>query len=252
LNNFATGLVRRSAGLTFPAAVRPALGAANIPHAAELTEPTIVGPKQDAQTNHDVTSISAEPATPRKLMSAPTPPAPSETRRIVEAPPVSREERIPLQPRMDTFPPSIAGNDSRSAPVTQPELPSLIPARISQPPVWQEPSAPTSTPIEPRPAPGPNARPTVAHLPEPVRASADLSPKPESLAALEETVAAGPENASANHGRSPEVRNIQVKIGKVEIRSTQPVSVAPAPRPTRTSGFDDLRLARTYLDRGVR
>jgi len=46
-----------------------------------------------------------------------------------------------------------------------------------------------------------------------------------------------------------ETHNIQVRIGKVEIRSTQPAPVVRAPRRTGTSGFEDLKMARSYFNR---
>src|SRR5580765_6858729 len=46
-----------------------------------------------------------------------------------------------------------------------------------------------------------------------------------------------------------ESHNIQVRIERVEIRSNQPAPLARPARPSRVSGFDDLRLARNYLDR---
>jgi len=67
---------------------------------------------------------------------------------------------------------------------------------------------------------------------------------------------AGPaRSVAANEGvRAPnESRSIQVKIGRVEIRSSQPaLAVARTPRPSGTSGFEDLRMARIYLDRSAR
>jgi hypothetical protein len=59
--------------------------------------------------------------------------------------------------------------------------------------------------------------------------------------------AALPQDATREPAR--ETHNIQVKIGKVEIRSTQPALVVQAPRRTSASGFEDLKMARNYFNR---
>lgn len=50
-------------------------------------------------------------------------------------------------------------------------------------------------------------------------------------------------------GKASEQRSIQVKIGRVEIRSTQPAPPVRAARRQPAAGFSDLTLARTHLDR---
>jgi hypothetical protein len=57
---------------------------------------------------------------------------------------------------------------------------------------------------------------------------------------------------SNGYQRPAESHNIQVKIGRVEIRSIQPQATPRLPAAKKTGGFDDLKLSRTYFDRGLR
>lgn len=95
----------------------------------------------------------------------------------------------------------------------------------------------------PEPAPRPDAVSPIAPTHPPLGAESITVARvqPASTAAAR----SGAEGAQVSRG-------IQVKIGKVEIRSSQPAPVVRTNRAMRTSGFDDLRLARTYLDRGTR
>jgi hypothetical protein len=248
LNNFATGLVRRSAGLPLPAAVRPAPGTANISPAAEPSEPPTAELMHQEKAS-PFASSPAEPAVPSTPGPTSTPAVFCQTRRIVDDPPANRQEQIPLQPRMDPFPPSIEEEGRQPARITQSELPSPVSARISPPSPLPEAA---SAAIAPKAAAEPDARPAPVQPPEPLTTALELSPKPEPRTAPEAAAPVKTEDAPTSRETSPDVRNIHVKIGKIELRTPQPMSVAPQPRSSRTSGFDDLRLTRIYLDRGAR
>src|SRR5262249_21943488 len=84
-------------------------------------------------------------------------------------------------------------------------------------------------------------------------AHALLQPRRGSNATLPSADSARAVAANPDVKTPSESRSIQVKIGRVEIRSSQPaLPVVRTPRTAGTSGFEDLRLARTYLDRGAR
>jgi hypothetical protein len=97
----------------------------------------------------------------------------------------------------------------------------------------------------------PVVRPEPKPRPDPVSSVAKDHPllKPESVV-MGRVPSTPPAGGSHEPRPAQETRNIQVKIGKVEIRSNQPTPALRKTPPSRTSGFDNLRLTRTYLDRG--
>jgi hypothetical protein len=254
LNNFVTGLVRRSAGLPLPSAVRPALRVADIPAAPGPFESPAVEAAINPTIDRDVPSIFPEPAPARASVASSPSPITSENQRVPQERPMGTEESLPPRPRAEPLRQSTPGEGPAGAPSRPPEQSQLVTRQITQQPRWQEPAAKVRTAIEPRVSPAPVSKPASPQFPEPAKeltpGSADLSPKPEPPGGAAESSAAV--SASSGGGSAPEARNINVRIGKVEIRSNQPANVIQAPRPARNSGFDDLRLARTYLDRSGR
>jgi hypothetical protein len=256
LNNFVTGLVRRSAGLSLPSALRPAPRVTNIPPAPGAFEPPAVEPATGRTGDRDFPSIFPEPAPAHASVTSSVSPITSETGRVPQDRLMSKEERLPLQPRVEPLRQSIPSDGPTPALTRPPESSPLVIRQITQQSVWQEPVAKVRTPVEAGTSPDPIAKPASPQLPQPVEdftpGPANLSPKPELPAAREADESSPVVTASPGRGSATEARNIAVRIGKVEIRSNQPASVVQAPRPTRNSGFDDLRLARTYLDRSAR
>jgi hypothetical protein len=292
MSNFVTGLVRRGAGLPPRVSIRPATGPLQMPAspAAEGLESRqgITSFPARALSDRDFgldvrRPDSAVPAEPARLQiprptAAPEPVNPrSEERSLnteetpslqLRSEPVNRrsgkssprtEETLTLQPRSE--PP-------KKAPVATAQLRSEDRSSARTGDAWRlvpQSSASTATPtatsenLEPHtPAlqentprlialPEPNPRPDAFSDPTPIHPLP--RPTPNAVARVQPAPAA---SATAGKGKTQDSRSIQVKIGRVEIRSNQPAPVVRTTRPSRTSGFDDLRSARTYLDRGTR
>jgi hypothetical protein len=254
VNNFVTGLVRRSAGLPLPSAVRPALGVAIIPPAEGVSEGSALEQPAEAKVDRGPDAFSPEPASSR-LLVANSSPMVSETRPSFEDRPANKEKPLPVQPRMEPFRPSIPDAVPYTAPVIEPGAAPVTDERNLQSPAWQPSLAPRNAEIESGTAPDAVSRPASMQFPEAVdsaRAPSELIPRPEPPTASGAAESLPTATASSGPGNAHETRNIKVSIGKVEIRTSQPASVVQSPRPARQSGFDDLRLARTYLDRGAR
>lgn len=269
MSNFLTGLVRRGAGLPLPVTIRPASGPQPMPASVTVSphvrEPT---PKEN-QAESPVSSESAMNTEIKNLNCAgPAPAIP-----WPESTPSDAVEVASLQPRMERamapqpVAPSRAVSStfgvSESRPVSRhtgmDEKPSPVePSSTHVRPVPEVPE--TAVPVRsvregspprqtPRDAPAPQAavRQDAARsvVPHP-------APKPERLAVGQSPLPAASAPAIASRGTTPEKRTIQVKIGKVEIRSSQPAPVVRTTRPPSTGGFDDFKLARNYLDRSLR
>ena len=267
MSNFVTGLVRRGAGLPQPVSIRPALGQAQMPASLPAA-----GPEQNAAESpavalsdyghgldvgpHDFSAL-IRPAAP--LPGPQSAPAPEPGNRWPAKPSATKEETLLLQPRSEpprTTPPAtwqVRGEDRsspRAADAVRPLPPSSPPTTAAaetgenlerHTPRLQEDTRSRIARPEPRTLPGAVSGTTPAHP----------LPRPESIA-IARVQPAPAASASSGRGKTQESRSIQVKIGKVEIRSSQPAPAARPNRPSRTSGFDDLRLARTYLDLGSR
>jgi hypothetical protein len=80
---------------------------------------------------------------------------------------------------------------------------------------------------------------------------ARLVPNLEHFAVLRASQPAASADRATQRRTGPEPHRIQVKIGRVEIRSSQPATVVRTTRPSSPGGFDDCKLARTYLDRSL-
>jgi hypothetical protein len=252
MNNFVKGLVRRSAGLPSVLAVRPAIGVAGLPPAENTAE----GPAIECAVpgKESLDGMSPEPEQARPSVAASTPIV-SETRLSVENRPPSQQEPSSVQPRVEPFRPHVPTDGPTARAVVEPATLPAIEEHNMQPPVWQPSSPPANAPIEPRMGPDlvpKHASPELLEAVDSARDSSQLLPRPEPPPTHGPADSLPMVTASSGQANAPETRNIKVSIGKVEIRSNQPANVVQVPRPSRTSGFDDLRLARTYLDRSAR
>jgi hypothetical protein len=263
MSSFVTGLVRRAAGIPQPVSIRPAVGPAQIPVFPSTASQELEGhqevlpPPDAAERNHNRESDfeRGRPVFPGQAVPAseshPQPGAAPEPVKPGPKLPVKREETTQvLLPRIEA-----AATPVTASPVLREDrwLPHLADEAPVVPPL-----APAATPEHqdrPTPPPAEAQRKTARLEPGPpletVSAGSRPLPGPESIAAPS-VQPARPAAASGNRERSEESRSIQVKIGKVEIRSPQPAPVVRANPRLRTTGFDDLRLSRTYLDRSTR
>lgn len=222
MSGFVRGLVGRGAGLPLAVAIRPATGPAQLPGSLPIG-----AGREDSEM--------AAPAIVQPVVNAEAPRITEQRIEVTERAPVLEPRRetasAPAQPVL----PAAQSRETMSA------APPVAPV-VAPKPAMAEAMAATMRRPEPRPDLWAQAIP----VPAPER------PRPQLQAAAiaRRDPSAPPAASSKEKGGPQESRSIQVKIGKVEIRSTQPAPAAgPAPR-TRVSGFDSLRLARTYLDRG--
>lgn len=277
MGNFLTGLVRRGAGLPLPVTLRPAVGpqqrASSFASSDEASEqaPDVAGapvspggPATDRETQHADRALQPRESIlhPRaRILPGPTTlvhERTEETAAKIERWSSQRTPPSPLaRPQSETrteiaedvhlAPQRVNADASRSASEPQITARRVLPfsgereVAVTAPPIEDE-----HPPQSPRPIPeSPAARSENALEARPTRSAPDERevepmprPKPAHTAQRENAAKAG-----------PEPHTIQVKIGRVEIRSNQPPPVARPARPARVSGFDDFRMARNYLDR---
>ena len=263
MSGYLSSLVRRGAGLPLPVSVRPparheslqATGASFAP-ASELdanVEPTrsetiSVSAGNDASVTkpHALPPPLLQQITPVQAGSRESDPSPLNAQKP--------EPRMPLvaMPFLPQLPPRNASGDSSHQDV-KPARPDSTArdggigqtrqgtARAN--PHLGKISHVDSTPIVPQktakaePGPPPPGTQFLAAIPR---------QEPAAHAhALEQR--SSPDSRSET--AATEARNIQVKIGKIEIRSSQPALPARQVRKPSNGGFGDLNLARTYLDR---
>jgi hypothetical protein len=260
MSNFVTGLVRRGAGLPQPVSIRPALGQAQMPASLPPAGPGQIPAQSPAVALSDYgrglddgpRDFSALTGPAARLPGPEPAPAPEPVNRWAAKPSATPQETFSLQPRSEpprTTPPptlQVRGEDRSSLRVLPPPSLTTTAAETGEnlerhtPRLQEDTRSPIARP-EPRTLPGAVSGTTPAHP----------LPRPESIA-IARVQPAPAASASSGRGKTQDSRSIQVKIGKVEIRSSQPAPATRPNRPSRTSGFDDLRLARTYLDRGSR
>jgi hypothetical protein len=273
VSNFLHNLVRRGAGLPLPVAVHPANGP------DQMAAPAVASAPLD---DHGQDS-SAEPVRPPEPSVAG-----SGSARFIEASPAQNPTTIPIRPfavhTVTADQPSEPQPDPSPAPGSEAHT-SSDKARIE--PGRTVPSASVAAEtlnaqlrqtspekmqpeISARFAGGDESRQQAKLIPH-VEAAVNLqSPAaPQPALSINEVIQpatkssapkqvqlpampASPKPAARtkpDQGTPPEQRNIQVKIGRVEIRSNQPAPAAAPARPRNKGGFDDFALARTYLDR---
>jgi hypothetical protein len=231
VSNFVTDLVRRGAGLPPPFSIRPAACPTEMP----------ASPPASAENLASSQGITPSPAVApsdrgRRLdISRPDSPVPTKAAPAPVGTSQVQGEHC-----------SSARAANESGPLPPPSALTMGPAATSEnlerhTPPLEEHNLPLIALPEPNPSPDAVLSPTPVHP----------LPRPEPSAIARVQPARAP-SASGGREKTQDSRSIQVKIGKVEIRSDQPAAVVRRTRPSRTPGFDDMRLARTYLDRGTR
>lgn len=258
MSNFVAGLVRKGAGLPSSVALRPAMGPYNLPGSIEAhtAAASLAGNAPDSSTSDEGSHLAARTAAveqpiavgrPRGVLSE-TPqledaaretetPAPAPQMRRSVAPQPNAEQSVTLR--------TLQGNKGDATP--SPSLPPPSPSIHGEPPFKQASRSATTSTAEPertqrnRPS-KPEVREAKSTL-LPVK----VIPQPESRIVVP-SVKPSPSTPQQSKEKR-EGRTIHVKIGRVEIRSTQPSTPARAARKPGTSGFADLTVARAYLDR---
>ena len=214
MSNFVTRLVQRGAGIPQPVSFRPAAGPADFPIAVPASSDLGLSPAAAPVTRFE--PPHAEPAGRRESPSRVTP---LPELRIASAGPTP-----PVQPPLDR-------NPVRPPIEPTPVVPGAPPTAKTSARVIIEPQRRIDPPVPPpaRPGESPSERAANPAHPSTVRTFAASAAPPATVDSS---------------------RNIHVKIGKVEIRSSPPPQKPVKHARPRTSGFDDLRLSRSYLGRG--
>lgn len=243
MNNFLAGVVRRGAGMPSPVTIRPAM-APNIP----VDAPSVPMPAGQEETGPSFSSA---------------PDAMPDVRPVSELQEVRPKESLPkTDPQTPVALPEVAaikprsietpfGSEAKpaSVPVAEPvRITASVPAPnqdFAITPAREEVGVPEASPS---PAPVTVILQPAQTAPPATEVQAKPEQRSESPLGVREQKTTAPPIAKS----AAEPRNIQVKIGKVEIRSTQPPPPIPARRPPEKGGFDDYSLARNYLDRGSR
>ncbi len=273
MSNFVAGLVRRGAGLPQPVAIRPTAGPQNVPHPFGDTKATdegksdaLPGESQRITTSELVTSQfstrsapAVQPvvdARPREPLSGSKVEDKSEMRETASiswtrpvaipqltVPRALGSEEVRLMPRAND---GDAKPGLAQAAIASTTLPNLHGGGIAKSSRAVQESGPPQHTILPRPE-SQTVRANAAANSIPVR----LEPQREPAAVVRSQHTASTPPTEKQETTS-ERRSIQVKIGRVEIRSSQPPTVVKASGPRSSGGFDDLKLARAYLDRNLR
>jgi hypothetical protein len=233
VSHFLTGLVRRGAGLPLPVTLRPARGSLQIAPSVPTAQP---GREGDMQPPSSLPVPAGATQDIRNI----------EVRSVEPAPPMQLPARIPrdlgdrLSPRALGIAPVPAQSDSSPGPERRKVSPQRGAADFSSQ------HEPPMSHFQPRPR---TPMTDVAEVREggrkhPVQAVAPVTqPGPH-----RDPVAS---TSTISRGDAQE-RNIHVKIGRVEIRSNQPVPTVRQARRNGTRGFDDFKLSRNYFDRSAR
>ncbi len=275
MSSFVTGLVRRGAGLPQPVAIRPVPGPQNVPHPFGATKATDEG-RSDALPDESQRIITSDLATSEfstRIAPAVQPMVEVRPRGDLSGSKLEDKPRFEMQERASisgtrrvaipqhTVPRALGSEEVRLMPrandgdakrgleeaaTTSTTLPNFQGGGIAKSSRTVQESGPPQQTILPR------------RESQPVRANAAANSIPLRLEAQQEPAAVvRPQNTvstppTEKRETTSERRSIQVKIGRVEIRSSQPTSVVRATGPRSSGGFDDLKLARAYLDRNLR
>jgi hypothetical protein len=270
VSNFLTGLVRRGAGLPLPVTILPAHGPQQIPASVTVSSQVRELAPEENQAESPVSNRSVMNTEIKKADSA----GPPLAIQLPERAPSDVVEVTALHPRMER---PIAPQPVAPSPDVSATFAVLERRPVSRRAGMYEkpsPAEPISTQIRPAPEapeilpPSRAVREGSPPLQPPRRAQESQAavrqdaarsvvplrpvPKQEQLPVARPSQPAASAAAIASRGATPEKRSIQVKIGKVEIRSSQPAPVVRTTRPPSTGGFDDFKLARNYLDRNPR
>jgi hypothetical protein len=269
MSNFVAALVRKGAGLASPVALRPALGPHNIPapiEAERLTPfPSVSStatPIDDNASKLTILDTTVEQPLvalrPRGVVwEAPEPEkVPSEIEPTALIPqthptthpkpgPRSHDAQVKLPDVVRLTPQTNDGDREMSGAV-----PALPPALSEQ---SNAPRAESSSTVPKTSSASQYARHDQSFEPwEQTRnrglSSVKVAPRQESQLVMPSVTKFSASVPRQNRGAEP--RSIQVKIGRVEIRSSQLAPPLRQSRKAAQSGFADLGVARAYLDRG--
>jgi len=259
MSNFLRGLVQRGAGLPLPVTLRPAADplqqAASVPASFSMEEPhmeaTRAAPLFTSSSVAAQQGSNANFAERNESISQPTAVSSPEPRPAIQSTPmpIAAASHVAPEPSADAvLPRQNSANAKSQEPLTATRIPASAGeeerAVLPRPVQGSRPAAPAQQDqselkvmhrdeevdsLSSRPATQREHFPVV-QLPQPAPAATRILEK--------RTI--------------PEPRSIQVKIGRVEIRSSQPQTVVKTVRPPSPGGFDDWKLARTYLDRSLR
>jgi len=271
MKSFVTSLVQRGVGLPLPVTIRPAAGPESISNVAASIR-AIPDPDPTAQPVDNVQAMAAHPAIPDSAGgSVPLALSMAELRTrggfSVQTPKrTSSEEKDTFSKQQNPPSPALpAGilqvrvrDAVRLAPRSDHDGQSY--RRLEQmAAVSASPASQGDNTIRPGASdrePGATRTRQRHHDPDDrhrgvssVSGSVRIVPRKDSVGSdfPGRRVAASP--AMTRSTAKPESRNIQVKIGRVEIRSSQPAAPVRAAVKRTTAGFADLSLARAYLDR---
>ncbi len=261
MSNFLKNVVRRGAGLPLPISIRPAIGPQQIP-------PSLVSSQYSGENDPDLRG--AEPARPPEPLTT--------TIRTTESggPHASLSEKpssdligvVAKQSPDRLATPKLAPLSSAAtfevAPISpvfdtsHPEAPEDAPhltTKVHPTQAIRE----TVAPYPPRSGNTGEIQKQILHVAPAKPASHGTPPnlantmrpaiEREQPPLLRASEPGSTRQTTASKSAPPENRNIQVKIGRVEIRSSQPPQVVRPTRPANTGGFDDFKLSRNYLDR---
>jgi hypothetical protein len=280
MSNFVNGLVRRGAGLPLPMMVRPSLSPRNVPvalepHPASL-DPSSAGSPGESTQPPAVGPLIVDSASPSAVRAQTFPqiptPEPFVRSRLPGRSPLETKEALEIPDEAPAAAPPI----TQQITVLDENRPALHPSPNHQSPKCLDKTATAPKPVAitallPPASQGHDAtKPGHARDSDAVmrsehgrRSSGDprrqatpavgptrVPPRQEaaSLAvSVRQARAVAPKKEA---GARSEPRNIQVKIGRVEIRTSQPAPPVRATGKKATGGFADLKLARAHLDRG--
>ncbi|HEV2098272.1 MAG TPA: hypothetical protein VGR45_05030 [Stellaceae bacterium] len=260
--DFATRLAQRGAGLRPKAAPRPNAtpwaaarlggpsdiviapepGTALHPMPAEpmpLPRPTLAaGPAASAPTAVTQPAANAEthrpPAIAAAAPSAPLPGAPSFQPRDALSTPYPRAEMVALAHDDHTSGPPAA----KAAPAVHLPEPNLAPTEAPAVPLHRKEGEPDRKLADAPASPPPQ-----------VSSRVNAAAPGQTVPVLALPQSARPSIAAMPSAAAPEMRPIQVRIGRVEVRATPPAAT-PGPRPRAgAQGFGAMHMARSWLGR---
>ena len=261
MSNFLRGLVQRGAGLPLPVTIRPAAGPQQAGSASVAHEERETNPDAMAATSLVRDESSLTPEVPKADFAERSDSTPHQV--TVNLPgPRSRVQwpqmRPAAAPQAPITSPELGGADQpRPRRMDESAQPQETPAMAHTSAAAGDELAPSSRSMqESRPAAQPSQpkpEPRTVHQDAAVNfLPSRLAPRQERFPVVRLPQPAPSVPRIVEKKTTPEPRNIQVKIGRVEIRSSQPATVVKPTRPQSPGGFGDWKLARTYLDRSLR
>jgi len=258
MSNFLTGVVRRGAGLAMPVTVRPARGPEQVPAAVPASAEALPGIESEGR------ALSERPAnsmTSESMVQSAVQPEPRHESSFLPLNRISSSRAEELETHT-TVRPKVEINRLEVAEKTEVRVANDQALAIQPSGLERDSAEPTLTVSPVKETKPRTEEPRTSQMKSLVRPVSEISSVERKTSPKQERQAVAPaparaESARASHAGSqskatPEKKSINVKIGRVEIRSAQPAPVVQRPRATTSTGFDDARLSRLYLDRNMR